>query len=242
VHLDQLADKLNEGRVKRVIEPIINNAENDMAQLDEDDLQYVRDLGLIVIKPELRIANAIYREVIPRELNSHTQVAILRDQPPFIRSDQSLDLTLLLRDFQAFFREQGESWAERYRYKEAGPQLILQAFLQRIINGDGRVEREYGLGRGRTDLLVSWPKGPGVEAARYATWQKEVIEVKVVHSMGEKFWESALAQTSDYADRCAAQKAHLLIFDRREGRTWTERIFEEKKSGPDGREITVWGM
>lgn len=29
-------------------------------------------------------------------------------------------------------------------YKEAGPQLLLQAFLQRIVNGGGRIEREYG--------------------------------------------------------------------------------------------------
>ena len=34
------------------------------------------------------------------------------------------------------------------------PQLLRQAFLQRLVNGGGRVEREYGLGRGRTDLLV----------------------------------------------------------------------------------------
>ena len=33
---------------------------------------------------------------------------------------------------------------------------MLQAFLQRIVNSGGRVEREYGLGRMRTDLLVVW--------------------------------------------------------------------------------------
>jgi hypothetical protein len=32
-----------------------------------------------------------------------------------------------------------------------------QAFLQRIINSGGRIEREYGLGRQRADLLVMWP-------------------------------------------------------------------------------------
>jgi hypothetical protein len=39
--------------------------------------------------------------------------------------------------------------------------LLLQAFLQRIVNGGGRIEREYGLGRGRTDLLLRWPYGEG---------------------------------------------------------------------------------
>ncbi len=41
---------------------------------------------------------------------------------------------------------------------EAGPQLLLQAFLQRGVNSGGRIEREYGLGRGRTDLLIVWPQ------------------------------------------------------------------------------------
>ncbi len=30
-------------------------------------------------------------------------------------------------------------------YLEAGPQLILQAFLQRVLNGGGRISREYAL-------------------------------------------------------------------------------------------------
>lgn len=50
----------------------------------------------------------------------------------------------LLAAFQAFFREH---WVTRFGYQEAGPQLLLQAFLQRIVNNDGRIEREYGLGR-----------------------------------------------------------------------------------------------
>ena len=37
--------------------------------------------------------------------------------------------------------------------------MLLQAFLQRIVNSGGRIEREYGLGRMRTDLLVVWPVG-----------------------------------------------------------------------------------
>ncbi len=27
------------------------------------------------------------------------------------------------------------------------------------MNGGGRLEREYALGRGRTDLLIVWPQG-----------------------------------------------------------------------------------
>ena len=53
-----------------------------------------------------------------------------------------------------FFREHSEHWIKRFAYREAGPQLLLQAFLQRIVNSGGRIEREYGLGKMRTDLLI----------------------------------------------------------------------------------------
>ena len=56
-----------------------------------------------------------------------------------------------------FFREHSEHWLEHFQYKEAGPQLLLQAFLQRILNSGGRIELEYGLGRMRADLLLLWP-------------------------------------------------------------------------------------
>ncbi len=31
------------------------------------------------------------------------------------------------------------------------------AYLQRTVNGGGYIDREYGVGRGRIDLLVRWP-------------------------------------------------------------------------------------
>ncbi|MCG5500805.1 hypothetical protein [Ectothiorhodospira lacustris] len=39
---------------------------------------------------------------------------------------------------------------------EASPQLLMQAFLQRFVNGGGRITREYGLGRKRTDLFIAF--------------------------------------------------------------------------------------
>ena len=69
----------------------------------------------------------------------------------------------LLAAFQTFFREHPEHWVERFDYRKAGPQLLLQAFLQRIVNGGGPIEREYGLGRwscGRT----TFPTQRGLQA------------------------------------------------------------------------------
>lgn len=56
-----------------------------------------------------------------------------------------------LECFQDLFRPLSEHWLKRFKYYEAWPQLLLQAYLQRVVNSGGRIEREYGLGRGRTD-------------------------------------------------------------------------------------------
>lgn len=165
---------------------------------------------------------------------------IVQELAWYIRSDGQLDLPKLLAAFQQFFREHSESWVERFDYKEAGPQLLLQAFLQRIVNGGGRVEREYGLGRKRTDLLVLWPVAePGVEGKEHV--QRGVIELKVLHKSLEATLAEGLAQTWEYADRCGAAEAHLVIFDRTPDKPWEEKIFRREEA-IQGRPITVWGM
>jgi hypothetical protein len=155
-HLDQLTDKLREPRVHRVIAPILAG-DREPEQLPADDVQYVADLGLITTKGQIRIANKIYQEVIPRELIYTTQLTITHQPEWYIGRDGRLDFPKLLAAFQQFFREHSASWLEQFDYQEAGPQLLLQAFLQRIVNGGGQVTRKYGLGRERTDLLVLWP-------------------------------------------------------------------------------------
>jgi len=231
-HIDQLVDKLQEARVRRVIEPILAGLK-EPEQIATDDLYYVRDLGLVKIDGQLEIANRIYHEVIPRELTYSTQVTISEEPSWYIGPDGRLDMDSLLSAFQEFFRKHSERWVERFQYKEAGPQLLLQAFLQRIVNTGGRVEREYGLGRMRTDLLVIW---------RYdGEIQKVVIELKVLHKSLERTVAEGLEQTSAYMDRCGADEGHLVIFDRSKEKNWDEKIFQREEEY-QGRMIKVWGM
>lgn len=231
-HLDQLADKLREPRVRRVIAPILAG-EDAPGQLPVDDVQYVRDLGLITTDGQIEIANPIYREVIPRELTYTTSLTITEQPAWYSAPDGRLDLPKLIAAFQVFFREHSEHWIERFDYKEAGPQLLLQAFLQRIVNGGGRIEREYGLGRMRTDLLILWPYGAG-------HIQKAVLELKILHKGLAQTIALGLEQTYAYQDRCAADEAHLLIFDR-SGRDWSEKVFRRSEQ-VQGGVIQVWGM
>ncbi|MEW6379568.1 MAG: ATP-binding protein [bacterium] len=231
-HIDQLADKLQEARVRRVIEPILEG-HKEPEQIPVEDLSYVIDLGLVRVDGQLQIANRICQEVIPRELTYSTQVTISEQPSWYIGPDGQLDMDKLLGSFQEFFREHSEHWVERFQYKEAGPQLLLQAFLQRIINGGGRVEREYGLGRMRTDLLVIWPFQAGV--------QKVVIELKVLYKSLDDTIAEGLKQTVEYMDRCGTDQGHLVIFDRSEGKRWEDKIFKRKEKYQN-KSITVWGM
>ena len=159
-HIDQLAHKLREERVRRVIEPILAGASEQ--SWSEEDLLYLRDLGLIAQDAggAPRIANPIYAEVVPRHLNAAVQAGLPHERAWYVDADGALDVEGLIADFQTFFREHSEHWVQRFeQYQEAGPQLLLQAHLQRVVNGGGVIEREYALGRGRTDLLIRWPQG-----------------------------------------------------------------------------------
>ena len=119
-------------------------------------------------------------------------------------------------------------------------QLLLQSFLQRVVNSGGRIEREYGLGRGRTDLLILWPRG-GEGAGPGAEVERHVVECKVLHGSLERTIAEGLSQTAAYVDRCAGGSGHLVIFDRSEGKRWEEKVFRRDEV-VHGRRITVWGM
>ncbi len=240
-HLDQLTDKLQEERVRRVIEPLLSGARFPET-VRPDDLDYVRDLGLVSRDAPVAIANPIYREVIPRDLTWTTQeMAIDHDPAWYVDGDGRLLVADLLRAFQAFFREHSEHWVERFQYREAGPQLLLQAFLQRVVNGGGRIEREYGLGRMRVDLLVVWPVHTGAGGDAPTAAQRVVIECKVVHRGLDRTLREGVAQAREYMDRCAADEGHLVVFDRTPGRSGDDKVFEREAVGAGGR-VTAWGM
>ena len=234
-HLEQLTDKLSEERVRRVIGPLLSSSEVT-ADVPSDDLQYVRDLGLVARDAPVRVANPIYREVIPRDLTWTTQEFLPHEPAWYVDADGGLNLTRLLKAFQQFFREHSEHWIERFQYREAGPQLLLQAFLHRIVNSGGRVEREYGLGRMRTDLLIVWPAGAPPDRTR-----RMVIECKVLRRSLDDTIRMGLEQTRAYMDRCAAAEGHLVIFDRTADKPWSEKIFRRTEDVA-GIAITVWGM
>ncbi|MEM7496333.1 MAG: ATP-binding protein, partial [Myxococcota bacterium] len=254
-HLDQLMAKLKQERVHRVIASIVSGQDLEMSL---QDVEYCTDLGLVCHREDgaVVIANPIYREIIPRFIMGNWQQRLANTTPRLARPGQPLDMGELLSAFQRFFREHSESWLDQFQYKEAGPQLLLQAFLQRTVNSRGSIQREQAVGSGRTDLIVTWPLSLANQqptACRDAinrvstTHDKKqviVLELKLIHRNdgADTVIGKGLKQTARYMDRFHAPEGHLLIFDRRAGKSWEERVWTKQETAPDGKSITVWAM
>ena len=234
-HLDQLVDKLKEERVRGVIEPMLTGEAFEQ-NFRPDDVGYLVDLGLITQDRNgaLSIANPIYQEIIPRELSWGAQTGMALNPSWYIDANGRLNLSDLLTAFVQFFREHSGSWLDIAQYKEAGPQLLLQAYLQRIVNGGGQITREYGLGMGRTDLFILWRLPDG-------NFQRFVIECKVMKGSREATISSGVTQVLKYADSCGADEVYLVIFDKTKKKSWDKKIFSETLE-QDGSSVTVFGM
>ena len=217
-HLDSLLKRLKEPRVRKVIEPILLGQTGKLSRLS-DDFAYVQDLGLIRRAEDktVRPGNAIYTEVIARTLSCDSQEDFQSSEighdVPFYIKEGKFDMMALLKEFQGFWRKNSEVWIERYEYKEAAPHLILQAYLQRVFNGGGQIEREFAAGRGRVDLCV-----------RYKN-QLYPIELKLRYD--DETYTEGISQLSRYMQRLGCTEGWLLVFDRRPETEipWSKKIF-----------------
>jgi hypothetical protein len=235
-HLDALAYRLENPQIRSVMESLITG-EPDPLLAQGEPFRLCLDLGLVAIENGSPVvANPIYREIIARQMTYGTQMAIPAPEWKWQKADGTLDMDALLREFQAFWQNNSEIWEQKLDYTEAFPHLLLMAFLQRITNGYGRIEREYAAGRGRMDLAVEY----------HGAWN--IIEVKLLRQgrTFETVMADGIRQTLGYRDSfspalCSADnlpvKCYLVIFDRRPDKpVWAERIKWNKND-----DVTVIG-
>lgn len=152
-HLDALGVRLRDPKIKHVIQTIVTGNTDPLLGRTHPDVELAIDLGLVAWSSTkgFTIANPVYEEILTRYLNSgyHDNLP-----PPstwqWQKPNGDLDMDRLLKEFQKFWRRHSEIWEQRADYTEAFPHLLLMAFLQRVLNGGGNIEREYAAGRGRT--------------------------------------------------------------------------------------------
>ncbi len=227
-HLDSLAERLRENRVKAIIEPIL--AGRELPESSNDDRQYLVDLGLLKRDPAggLVIANPIYREVLPRVLAQGPQDSLPIISPSWLNDRGELMTEALLQAFLAFWLQHGEPLLKSASYPEIAPHLVLMAFLHRVINGGGTLEREYAIGRDRMDLCF-----------RYGDVTLG-IELKVWRTRKVDPLSKGLEQLDGYLARLGQDEGWLVIFDRRENAPeLEERLNTEIHTTNMGRIITV---
>jgi len=227
-HLDALGERLKDPRIRGIVQLILTGDNGPTLDIHHPDMSLAMDLGLVKwdLEQGFTIANPIYEEIITHTLQSVYFMQI--PSPSSMRwqtTDGGLDMDALMLEFQDFWQNHSETWEQWTNYTEAFPQLLLMAFLQRVVNSDGRVEREYATGRGRVDLAVEY-KGE---------WN--IIEIKLLRKgrTFEKVKAEGLKQVKRYCETFVPpigyqknlNSAYLVIFDRRPDDikpSWDERI------------------
>ncbi len=226
-HVDSLMERMREPRVRRIVEPLISGDRSDVTYNDED-YRYVTDLGLLrVDRGALVPANPMYAEIIGRYLSRGEQDAMIRSVPdtPWVKDD-GLDMAGLMAAFQQFWRENSGADRDIMGYRESVPHLVLMAFLQRVTNGGGHINREMALGTGRLDLCVEFRGG------RYA------IEVKTsANFQGGKSYE----QCAKYLDSLGLSEGWMPVFEKAKDKSWDEKIYARDEV-VDGKTIHVIGL
>ncbi len=233
-HLDSLLARLREDRVRRILTPLIAG---DVVQSDDldDDLAYVRALGLVAQGRPVRVANPIYREIIVRVLAAATEESVTVEPSSFVLPDGRLAFKKLLHGFMGFWSEHGAALLSATPYHEVAPQLVLMAWMQRLVNGGGYIDREYGVGRGRIDLLVRWPyRRPNGKRAV----QKRAVEIKVWRPKQADPLKRGLEQLDGYLKQLRLPRGVLVIFDRRSPKRIAEPRWEEAVT-PSGKPVRV---
>ncbi|MEO0771521.1 MAG: ATP-binding protein, partial [Cyanobacteria bacterium J06649_4] len=200
-HLDSLAARLQEPRIRNIVEPML--AGKELENVPNEDIEFVLDLGLCVKSPQggLVIANPIYKEVLPRVLSVVPEASLPQIAPTWLTPEGKLDAEALLNAFLAFWRQHGEPLLKSAPYHEIAPHLVMMAFLHRVANGGGTLDREYALGTGRIDLCL-----------RYED-KTIAIELKVWREGRPDPVVRGLEQIERYIGKLGLKTGWLVVFD-----------------------------
>jgi len=217
-HIDSLMERLKEPRVRRVVEPVILGKDAFLSEFD-DDYRYVLDLGLLRENEAHMLVpgNPMYGEIMIRYLSATEQKRFYNDYraPFWLKSDGSLDMPALMAEFQRFWRENSGADREVYGYNEATPHLVMMGYLQRVVNGGGRIAREMALGSKRLDLCVEFGK------FRYA------VELKMRRNFSPA---DSCAQLAGYLDHLGLSEGWMAVFDEDKSKPWDDKIYTRDES------------
>jgi len=237
-HLRSLASRLRDPRVSSVIRAVFSDG--DLSQTLADDIRFSMDLGLVQKSQTggLALSNPIYQEVLLEELTFRPSSMIPTLQDPSWMTGGKLDPAKLLQAFMDFWAQHGSLLMSAAEIPELAPHIVTLAFLQRVVNGGGWVNREHPSGPDRMDVFVEH------RDLRLA------VELKVWRDRRANPVKKGLGQLEGYMRHLRTDQGWLIIFDKRSTRTSGEeassalrdvsqRMTLERKTTPGGLEVAV---
>ena len=229
----RLARLLHLEPVRQVVEPLLGGTQYP-ACLPGESLRFCEALGLVTVGSEIRIANRILQEWVPRALTEGDFYTFECDTKLLVNeSHGTLRMEELLRQCQERFRVRGDRLLGELTYRQAGPLLLLQAFVSRIVTSQGRIERDYGHNKGRVMLFVFWQARDQVQTI--------VLQMKILNGSPIDAIREGLAETAGFMELCNSDEGHLILFDAVPGRIMDARYFSKTESY-HGKNIVMWGM
>ncbi len=181
--------------------------------------------GIFKRNGSIRIHNRIYEQIIYNYLASKTETSFLTKNDyanlPYSLPNNELDIEQVLLNFQKFAKEQYSTKQEKFLEKQW--RLLLLAFLQPILNGQGYTFKEAEISQEkRLDVVITYFQ------------HKYIIELKIWY--GQKAYERGLQQLSDYLDAQHQQKGFLVIFEEKKKKSWKQEYIKFK----DKNIFAVW--
>jgi hypothetical protein len=149
-------------------------------------------------------------------------------KPTWLTAEGELDCDRLLDAFLAFWRQHGEPLLRSAAYHKIAPHIVLMAFLHRVVNGGGTLDREYAIGSDWMDICLRYGK------------MTLGMELKVWRDQRPDPLKRGLEQLDGYLGRLGLETGWLVIFDRRSHQPpIEERTMTENGTTAKGRTVTV---
>ncbi|MDR1111929.1 MAG: ATP-binding protein [Deltaproteobacteria bacterium] len=268
-HFDSLAARLDEPRVRRVMEAVLVGAGSYPAEISRDDRQYAIDLGLLKKGRDGglgdRPANPIYQEVILRLLTTGLDTGLPDGFGQKWMEGSRLDLDGLLKAFQIYWRENSTNMANKYA-KESS----LVASIGKALEKAGVTVDNNAIWRDLFDDIKKTLTDQANEALAHlvlyaflqrvlnggAGLQREYALGRTradicvsykghrypveVKIKGVKSRARSIKQLSGYMDKCGATEGWLVVFDKDFGKPWDKKLSWETIDH-EGKTIHVVG-
>jgi hypothetical protein len=236
-HIEYIAAQLQVDKVKRCLIPLLTGGAG-LEELADGDLTYVQEVGLVTIDGEVEISNGLYADMIPRSLYTPVSYMINLDSRDFSRKDQGIDAVKLLSTFQAFFRNHIDRLVKLVDYGEAGHVLVFHALLQKMVDFQTSVSRDFSLSKNRVvfHLKRTDPKE-----------QDLCFYVKQAHiSLLDSYKGLAVQAADEAAEYLAANpgfsgEMHVIFINSNSDFDWVYRIRSAKRGNPNSP-VYLWGF